>query len=131
MYFPGPHRKLLKKLTKKAFLKSKLKENQLEIIHYFGDNGLIEYESVPDPDAPPFTKDTIIRIKQKGFVEYAHCVEERRRWWLPVIISIAALIVSILALVSSSQSIEVYIDNQPSQYTSSATTETINAKNPK
>ena len=131
MHFPRSHRKLLKKLTKKSLLKSQLKENQLEIIHYFGDNGLIEYEGVPDPDAPPFTKDTIIRIKQKGRVEYDYCIEERRRWWIPVLISAFALVVSILALISSSQSIEVYIDNHPSQCARSTTPEIISTDNPK
>lgn len=128
MHFPRSHRKLLKKLTKKSLLKSKLKENQLEIIRYFGDNGLIEYEGVPDPDAPPFAKDTIIRIKQKGRVEYDYCLEDRRRWLIPVIISAAALVISILALVSSSQSISVYIDNQESNNFSTATsTDILNA----
>ncbi len=122
MHLPKPHRKLLRKLTKKPLLKSKLQNDQLEIVHYLGDNGLIEYESVPDPEHPPFSTDTIIRIKQKGRVEYDYCLEERRRWLIPVIISVAALIISILALVSSSQSISVYIDNQKSSNFNTATT---------
>ena len=121
MHFPRSHRRLLKKLTKNTLLKSKLNDKQLEIVRYFGDNGLIEYVGIPDTNSPPFTIDTVIRIKQKGRVEYDHCLEDRRRWLLPVIISLAALIVSILALVSSSQSISVYIDNQKSSNFSTAT----------
>ena len=118
----------MKKLTKKTLLKSSLSQDQLEIIRYFGDNGLIEYEGIPDPKSPPFTIDTIIRIKQKGRVEYAHCIEERRRWLIPVIISFAALVISVIAAVSSSQSISVYIDNQEtSSFSTAASTDTINA----
>ena len=125
MHLPKPHRRILKKLTKTTLLKSKLNSDQLEIVRYLGNNGLIEYEGIPDPDSPPFTVDSIIRISEKGRVEYDYCLEERRRWLIPVMVSIAALIISILALVSSSQSISVYIDNQNTSAFSAATSSTI------
>lgn len=123
MHFSNRQKRLLKKLRRKPRSKSKLNKKELKDLVYLGDNGLIRYEAIYESENSLKVKDHIVHIQPKGEAECAYLIEERRRWLIPVIISVAALIISIIAIVSSSQSINVYIDGQN---TSSFTTKDSN-----
>lgn len=121
MYFSGSQRRLLRKLKRMPRMKSELMEKELRHLAYFGDNGLIRYETLFENEHSLKEKGTLIHIQPKGEAEYAHIIEERRRWLIPVIISVAALIISICAIVSSSQSVNVYIGDQANTRTTQTT----------
>lgn len=121
MHFSSSQKRLLKKIIKKSRLKSELSEKEIRHLSYFGDNGLIRYETLYEDVRTMKEKGTLIHIQPKGEAEYEYCIQERNRWLIPVIISVAALIISIIALISSSQSISVYIDNQKTSSFSNAT----------
>ena len=131
MYFSGNQKRLLGKIKRMPRLKSELKEKELRHLSYFGDNGLIRYETLFENENSMKERVVLIHIQPKGEAEYAHIIEERRRWLIPVIISAAALIISICAIVSSSQSVNVYIDSQVNSSTtqpSATSTSTTNEK---
>lgn len=125
MHFSNRQKKLLKKLRRKPLSKTELNAAELSDLVYFGDNGLIRYETIHESEESLKVKDLIIHIQPKGEAECAYIIEERRRWLIPVLISIAALIISICAIVSSSQSVNVYIvDQDNARTTQTASTDT-------
>lgn len=131
MYFSENQKRMLGKIKRMPRLKSELKEKELRHLSYFGDNGLIRYETLFENENSMKERGVLIHIQPKGEAEYAHIIEERRRWLIPVIISAAALIISICAIVSSSQSVNVYIDSQVNSSTtqpSATSTSTTNEK---
>ena len=102
--------KLLKKLRKRNLKKSELSNSQLDDIDYLGKNGCIRYEEVSENEDYLHPVDTLIILKPQGKAIYETYVRNKRRWLIPVIISICALIISIFALYKSSQPVKIYIN---------------------
>lgn len=121
MYISADQKRLLGKIKRKSRLKSKLKNRELRDLSYLGDNGLIQYETIYEDEHSLKEIGTIVLIQPKGEAVYDQICEERRRWLIPVIISVAALIISICAIISSSQSVNVYIGDQASTRTTQTT----------
>ncbi len=101
--------KLLKKLSKKELILSELSEKNQKRIHSLAKNGYVSYEAITDPDIPRKVLYTIVRIEPKGEAEIDSFRRSKIRWLVPVIISLAALIISIFALYKSSQPIEIHV----------------------
>lgn len=101
--------KLLKKICKKQLILSELSKSDRTRISSLADNGYVRYESITDPDSPRKTLYTLISIEPKGEAEIDSYKRNKIRWLIPVIISLAALIISIFALYKSSQPIEIHI----------------------
>lgn len=131
MYFSRKQKRLLGKIKRMPRLKSELREKELRHLSYFGNNGLIQYETIFESENSMKEKGTLIHIQPKGEAEYAHILEERRRWLIPVVISVAALIISICAIISSSQSINVYIDGQGNSFATQQSTTSTSTTNEK
>ena len=121
MYISADQKRLLGKIKRKSRLKSKLNNRELRDLTYLGDNGLIQYETLYEDEQSPKKIGTLVLIQPKGNAVYDQICEERRKWLIPVIISVAALIISICAIVSSSQSVNVYIDGQKNARTTQTT----------
>ena len=121
MYISADQKRLLGKIKRKSRLKSKLNNRELRDLTYLGDNGLIQYETLYEDEQSLKKIGTLVLIQSKGEAVYDQICEERRRWLIPVIISIAALIISICAIVSSSQSVNVYIGDQENTRTTQTT----------
>ena len=102
--------KLLKKLCKKQLILSELSESDQIRISSLADNGYVRYESITDSDAPRKALYTLVKIEPKGEAEIDSYKRNRTRWLIPVIISLAALMISIFALYQSSQPIEIYLN---------------------
>lgn len=106
--------RLLGKLKRHTLKKSKLSDESKFDIYYLGDKGCLRYEIVYEDENIDFPKevDTIIHIMPQGKAVYDTYIRERRRWLVPVVISIFALIISIIALCRSSQSIKIYLNDK-------------------
>lgn len=109
-YIAQSHYKLLKKLRKHELKKSQLTKSELEDIYYLGDNGCIRYEAVYENEDSMKEIDTLIILQSKGKAVYETYVRNRKRWLIPVIISVAAAIISVIALYKSSQPLEIHIN---------------------
>ena len=123
-YIAHSHYKLLKKLHKHKLKKSQLTESELEDINYLGDNGCIRYEGVYENEDYMNQIETLIILKPKGKAIYETYIRNRRRWLIPVIISVAAAMISVIALYKSSQPLEIHINkitNAESTVSTSAT----------
>lgn len=123
-YIAQSHYKLLKKLCKRKLKKSQLTDSELEDIYYLGDNGCIRYEVVYENENSLKEIDTLIILQSKGKAVYETYVRSRRRWLIPVIISVTAAIISVIALYKSSQPLEIHINeitNAESTVSTSAT----------
>lgn len=101
--------KLLKILNKKQLILSNLSKENQKRIHSLAENGYVSYESITDPDIPRKVLYTIVKIEPKGESEIDSFRRSRIRWLIPVIISLSALIISILAIYKSSQPIKIYV----------------------
>ena len=102
----------LKSCIKKDLLKSQLTENEMRDIHYLGQNGCIEYEDISENDDYIHTTDTRIILKPQGKAVYETYVRNRKRWLIPVVISIIAALISLCALYKSSQPVKIYLNNE-------------------
>lgn len=109
-YIAQSHYKLLKKLCKRKLKKSQLTDSELEDIYYLADNGCIRYEVVYENEDSLKEIDTLIILQSKGKAVYETYVRSRRRWLIPVIISVTAAIISVIALYKSSQPLEIHIN---------------------
>ena len=130
-YIAKSHYKLLKKLHKHELKKSQLTESESEDITYLGENGCIRYEGIYENEDSMKQIDTLIILRSKGKAVYETYVRNRRRWLIPVIISIVAAIISIIALYKSSQPLEININeitNAESIVSKSATVPTCSGK---
>lgn len=107
--FAHDHYKLLKRLRKRNLKKSELTTEQLDDIEYLGKNGCIRYEEVSKNEDYLHPIDTLIILKPQGKAIYESYVRSTRRWLIPVVISVAAFIISVLALYKSSQPIDVHL----------------------
>lgn len=123
--FASDHYKLLKQLKKEKLKKSQLTKEQIEDIEYLGKNGCISYEEVCENEDPLHITETFIFIKPQGKAIYETYVRNRRRWFIPVIISIAALIISILALYKTSLPVSIYLNDKIINNTTAITETTI------
>lgn len=102
--------RLLKQLSRKNLKSSELSQKSKKEISFLGKNGYIEYEGIFDNENPIHQTDSYVHITPKGEAEYQAYIRQRNRWLIPLVISLAALIVSIFALYKSSQPIEIHID---------------------
>lgn len=110
MELSGNQYSLLKKLLKKDYKKSELTPKEKRDAAFLGDNGYIEYKGIFESDNSIHQIDSLIFISPKGEAAYRSYARQRNRWFIPIIISIAALIVSVLALYKSSQPIDIHMD---------------------
>lgn len=110
MELSGNQYKLLKRLSKSGIKKSELTPNQQRNIAFLGDNGYIEYKSIFENENSLNQIDSYILIQPKGEAAYRSYIRQRNRWFIPLIISLGALIVSIFALYKSSNPINIHID---------------------
>lgn len=117
--------KLLIRICKHPIKLSSLSDLEKQRVFYFADNKYVSLDPISDPNTPRITVDTDVRITPAG--EYACDLyhREKIRWLIPVFISIAACVISIISLYKSSQPIEIYIDTNTSTdiENTSATTE--------
>lgn len=111
-YIARSQYRLLKKLYKKDLLKSQLAEYEMRDIHYLGKNGCIEYEDISEDDDYIHTTDTRIILKPQGKAVYETYVRNRRRWLIPVVISVIAALISLCALYKSSQPVKIYLNDE-------------------
>lgn len=106
--------KLLIRICKNPINLSELSEIEKQRVFYFVDNKYVSLDPISDPNVPRLTVDTTVKITPAG--EYACDLyhREKIRWLIPVFISIAACVISIISLYKSSQPIEIYIDTNTS-----------------
>lgn len=109
MKISGSQIKILKRLYKTDIPLSNFSVSDKEDIGRLGDCGLIKYraENTDSRIAP-----TIICILPAGKAEYDSYIRERRRWYIPVVLSLVAIVISLFALYKSGQTINVYIDRK-------------------
>lgn len=132
MHFSAAQARLLRKIKRSPRLRSSLSKKELLQLSYLDENGLIRYDGIYENEKSIQATDLMVHIKPKGEAEYEYLLSERRKWLIPVLISVAALVISILAIISSSQTISVYIDNQKNNsFTTSTTNAIISAETPK
>ena len=107
MEISGSQIKLLKRLYKTDILLSDFSDSEKGEIEYLGKRGFIKY-SKEDTDSR--IAPTIVCIQSAGKAFYDSYVRDRRRWYIPVVLSIVAIVISLFALYKSGQVINVYID---------------------
>lgn len=104
--------KLLKKLYKKNLIQSELSEKDNQRIESLGKIGLVKYKNIFEDENSLKVLDNELSITPKGEAAYDSYVRSKRRWLIPVIISIAALIISIIALYKTSQPVKIYLNDE-------------------
>lgn len=104
--------KLLKQLKRHNLKRSKLADDKWEDIVFLRKEGCIRYEAIykDDPLSDPI--DIIVIIQPKGKAVYDTYIRGKCRWFMPVIISILALIISVFALFKSSKPINTYLSKE-------------------
>lgn len=107
MEISGSQIKLLKRLYKADIPLSNFSDSEKEDIEYLGKCGFIKYSS---EDTDSRTVSTIVCIQPSGKAEYDSYIRDRRRWYIPVVLSIVAIAISLFALYKSGQVVNVYID---------------------
>ena len=107
MEISGSQIKLLKRLYKTDIPLSDFSDSEKGEIEYLGKRGFIKYSK---EDADSRIAPTIVCIQSAGKAFYDSYVRDRRRWYIPVILSIIAIAISLFALYKSGQVINVYID---------------------
>lgn len=107
MEISGSQIKLLKRLYKADIPLSDLSISDKEDIAYLGKYGFIKYNA---EDTGSRTVPTIICIQPAGKAFYDSYIRERRRWYIPVVLSVVAIIISLFALYKSGQVINVYVN---------------------
>lgn len=107
MEISGSQIKLLKRLYKTDIPLSDFSESEKGEIEYLGKLGFIKY-SKEDTDSR--IAPNIVCIQSAGKAFYDSYVRDRRRWYIPVVLSVVAIVISLFALYKSGQVINVYID---------------------
>lgn len=107
MEISGSQIKLLKRLYKADIPLSNFSDSEKEDIEYLGKCGFIKYGT---EDTDSRIAQTIVCIQSSGKAEYDSYVRDRRRWYIPVVLSVVAIVISLFALYKSGQVINVYID---------------------
>lgn len=115
--------KILKYLIKNPLILSELSDADRNRVHSLADNGYVRYEAITNPDIPREILYTIVKIEPKGEAEIDSYKRNRIRWLIPVMISLAALIISIFSLYKSSQPIEIHINTNAISETTRENTE--------
>lgn len=113
--------KLLKSLSKESRTLSDFNTTDKLDISFLGENGLIHYKGIYEDDSSLSPRDAVVTISPKGTAVYEQILKEKRRWLVPVIISVVALIISICAIFSSSQSVYIYMNNEEIFHTNTQT----------
>ena len=103
--------KLLRKLCKRDVLKSELSIKDIERAAFFCKCGFVELQTIFESDNSLKDIDTKIHITPAGEAAYKSYGMERRRWAIPVIISLIALFISILSIYKANQPIDIHLDN--------------------
>lgn len=107
MDLSNKHIKLLKRLYHSEIPLSDFSGADRESIAFLGNCGFIRYstEDIDSRNAP-----TIVCIQPSGQAAYDSYIRDRRRWYIPVVLSIVAIAISLLALYKSGQEINVYVN---------------------
>lgn len=107
MEISNPQIRLLKRLYKADIPLSNFSDSAKKDIEYLGKCGFIKYGT---EDTDSRIAQTIVCIQPSGKAEYDSYVRDRRRWYIPVVLSVVAIAISLFALYKSGQAINVYID---------------------
>lgn len=99
--------KLLKRLYKTDMPLSDFSVADKENISFLGESGLVRYRQ---EDENARFSPTIVCIQPSGQAFYDSYIRIRRRWYIPVALSVIAIVISLFALYKSGQVINVYID---------------------
>ena len=90
--------RLLKRLRYKDLDLSPCSVDEEEDITFLGSMGFIQYAEIYDDKNPRTVLQTFVHIKPKGKAEYDAYIRARNRWFIPLFVSIAALLISFAAL---------------------------------
>ena len=101
------HIKLLKRLYHSEIPLSDFSDVDRENLAFLGNYGYIRY-STEDTDLRNAL--TIVRIQPSGQAAYDSYIRDRRRWYIPVVLSVIAIAISLFALYKSGQEINVYVN---------------------
>lgn len=94
-----PQYKFLKSLLKKDIQCDNLTKEKQDILEYLQNRKLVEFYNVcPPEDYMETSAKRFCKISEYGKVEILLCKQERFHFWIPTIISIIALIVSIFSI---------------------------------
>lgn len=107
MDISGSQLKLLKRLYKTDIPLSDFSDADQKNISFLGQSGYIRYR--PENEDKRISP-TIVCIKPSGQAAYDSYIRDRRRWYIPVALSLIAIVISLFALYKSGQIINVYID---------------------
>lgn len=90
--------KLLKQISKTEFFEyTDFTESETSIIHFLASQKLIIYKSDPQNDSR-VSKKRFCQITQEGYAAIYSFRVERFHFWIPSVIALIALVVSILSL---------------------------------
>lgn len=104
--------KLLKKLLNKDIKKSELTTKDYNRICELGKKGFISFESIYKDESSLKRIDENIQISPRGEAMYDTYIRNKRRWIIPLIISLISLIISIFAIYKSSEPIKIYLNDE-------------------
>lgn len=99
--------KLLKRLYKTDMPLSDFSDADKKNISYLGESGLVHYRQEGENAR---VSSTTVCIQPSGQAFYDSYIRIRRRWYIPVVLSVIAIVISLFALYKSGQVINVYID---------------------
>lgn len=89
---------LLKRLCHADLDLSLCSSDEAEDISFLADMGLIQYNQIYDEKNPRIVLQHFAHIRPKGKAEYDAYIRTRNRWFIPLFVSIAALLISFAAL---------------------------------
>lgn len=89
---------LLKRLRHTDLDLSLCSTDEVEDISFLANMGLIQYNQICDDKNPRIVLQHFAHIRPKGKAEYDAYIRAKNRWFIPLFISIAALLISFAAL---------------------------------
>lgn len=102
--------RFLKKVSKKNIQCNDLYKNRNSVYLYLLENKFIENHNVcPDNDIMEINSVLYCKITENGKVELSLCKQERYHFWIPTIISIIALVTSILAILTQNEELLILL----------------------
>lgn len=89
---------LLKKIRHTDLDLSSCSDDEKEDVTFLGNMGFIQYNEIYDNKNPRIVLQTFVHIRPKGKAEYDAYIRARNRWFVPLFVSIVALLISFAAL---------------------------------
>lgn len=89
---------LLKKLRHTDLVLSSCSDDEKEDVAFLGSMGFVQYTEISDNKNPRMVIQTLVHIRPKGKAEYDAYIRARNRWFIPLFVSIVALLISFIAL---------------------------------